>query len=151
MQFRMATQDDLDFIYHATRNMAEEEGILSRYSCTPDSLQAGLFGPDAFAEVLLAEKAGVPLGLCLFSKTQRNFNLFPAPGIYIHDIYVCPEARRQKIGTALTAKMKDIAKQRGCHRVDWVILKQNQPALAFWQAVGVGEEVDYIKTMRAKL
>ena len=118
IQFRMATQHDLDFIYQATRNIAEEKGILSRYSCTPDSLMAALFGPDAFAEVLLAEKAGTPLGLCLFSKTQRNFNLFPAPGIYIYDIYVFPEARRQKIGAALTAKIQDIAKQRGCHRVD---------------------------------
>ncbi len=52
-----------------------------------------------------------------FEKGFITFKMLPDNSIYMKDIYVIPEARREGVGTFLTDKVCEIAKERGCSKV----------------------------------
>ena len=148
---RLATSNDLDFIYQSLKDYVKEGGVAHRFKHTQDSLKAALFSQHPIAEVLIAEQNGQPVGFALFSNTQRNFPLFNGPGLYLHDFYVLPDYRHQGIGTEFFNQIRNIAKERKCDRLDWVVLKDNDAGKEFYKTIPDAQEVDYIHYMRVKL
>ncbi|MGR3838474.1 MAG: AAC(3)-I family aminoglycoside N-acetyltransferase [Cognatishimia sp.] len=61
--------------------------------------------------------------------------------IYIYDLAVCPETRRQGVATSLIERVSDIARQTGA----WVTFVQadyeDAPAVALYEKLGLREEV----------
>ena len=110
IKLKKASTEHSDFIYQALKEMAVEENIHDRFSLTREDLDSAL--STEVAEAVLAFSNDIPVGLVLFSMTNRNFDFFKGPGIYIHDIYVSPSARRQKIGTQLLHEVEKIARDR---------------------------------------
>jgi len=114
---------------------------LAVYEREPDAVKAteadlaeALFGPDALAECLLAERDGKALGLALYF---RNFSTWTGKtGIYLEDLFVVPEARGLGVGKALLATLAGIAVTRGYARLEWAVLDWNTPAIGFYQALG---------------
>ena len=51
----------------------------------------------------------------------------------------------------MVQKIKKIAQERRCCRIDWVVLKNNHPAVDFYKTIGDAQEVDYINYMRIPL
>jgi len=151
MLIRRAAQTDLSFIYDSLKNLAFEENISNRFSLTEEKLFKALFSETAFAEVILVDLNAKSIGLLLFSLTNRNFDLFPSSGIYMHNLYIQPEFRKQGFAKALLTKMKRIARERNCSRIDWVVLNDNVPAINFYQTIEDAKVVDYLKYMRIAL
>jgi ribosomal protein S18 acetylase RimI-like enzyme len=149
--FRMAEPSDVVFIYQSLSAMVVEENIAERFTLTENSLAEALFSGMPIAEVLLAIADGQIAGLVLFSTTNRNFDLFASPGIYLHDVYVTQPYRRQGVGTQLMQKMKEIAQARKYSRVDWLVLKDNQQGCDFYQKVAEAQEVNSINYWRIKI
>ena len=54
----------------------------------------------------------------------------------IHDLFVREEARGLGAGKALVTRLADIARERGCCRVDVNVLDWNERARAFYGALG---------------
>jgi GNAT superfamily N-acetyltransferase len=91
-------------------------------------------GPRAYAEVLIAEAGGTPVGFALFF---HNFSTFEGkPGIYLEDLYVEPEARGLGAGRALLARLAALAVERDCARLEWSVLDWNAPSIAFYESLG---------------
>src|SRR5262249_53705327 len=66
-----------------------------------------------------------------------NYSTFLArPGLYLEDLFVEPEHRGRGHGKALLAAVARLALDRGCGRLDWVVLNWNEPALRFYRALG---------------
>jgi GNAT superfamily N-acetyltransferase len=149
--FRLATPHDNAFIYQALKDMALEENIADRFTLSEEKLNAALFSEKAFAEVLLAILDDQPVGLIVFSMTHRNFDIFSAPGIYIHNLYTVKSFRKNKIGTQLIEQIKKIALKRNCGRVDWVVLKNNKDAINFYKNIPGAHEVNVFHYMRITL
>lgn len=97
---------------------------------------------------MIAEINDTPVGLVVFSETNRNFNLFPKPGMYIHDIYVLPGYRKRGIASSIISKLKEISKERDYCRIDWVVLKDNNLGKEFFASVNSSLHVDYVENMR---
>lgn len=142
-----ATIRELDFIYESMRNFAEEQHVLDRFSQTKQQLGELLFHYEV-AEVFIAYQQEIPIGFTTFSLTHRNFNLFARPGLYIHDIYVIPSARHQGVATKFINFIKTTAQQRNLGRIDLVVIKENTPAVEFYQSIPEIKKVDYIQYMR---
>lgn len=57
-------------------------------------------------------------------------------GIYLEDLYVSPEARGMGAGKALLQAVARIARDEGCGRYEWSVLKWNTPSIEFYEACG---------------
>jgi GNAT superfamily N-acetyltransferase len=134
MTLRPATDADVPQILAFIRGLAEYERLLHEVVATEDGLRQALFGPRPYAEVVLAEDAGVPVGFALFFHTFSTF--LGQPGIYLEDLFVIPEARGRGVGKALLAELARLAIARGCGRVEWAVLDWNAPAIAFYDSLG---------------
>ncbi|MBS0290151.1 MAG: GNAT family N-acetyltransferase [Proteobacteria bacterium] len=148
---RLAQAQDLEFIYQCLLSLFEEEGNLEKLSQSPGTLFNALFSENAFAQCIIAEINQKPVGILLFSVTQHNFTAFPSPGIFVHDIYVLPDYRRQGVARLLGDAIKKFALAKNYSRIDGIILKNNQNALAFYRNIQDLQVLDYIYYTRLNL
>ncbi len=120
----------LDFI----TQLAEYEKLSNEVSATEASLREALFGARPYAECLIARLDGAPAGFALFF---HNFSTFLAkPGIYLEDLFVYPALRGHGVGKALLLRLAEIARERGCGRLEWSVLDWNTPAQEFYKRLG---------------
>lgn len=151
IQCRFAKNDDVAFIHECLSQLVQEQGTQDRYSQTPESLFYALFSPEAFAECIIAEVNNAAIGILLFSVSNMNFTIFPSPGIYVHDIYVKSAFRRRGVASLLGDYVKNLALMRKYSRIDGIILKDNENAMAFYHKIEDINVLDYIHYMRLKL
>lgn len=134
LSIRPATRTDIPLIAQFIRDLAEYERLAHEVRFDEDVLATKLFGPRPYAEVLIGEIDGVPQGFALFF---HNFSTFEGkPGIYLEDLFVRPEARGSGLGKALLKRLAALAVERDCARLEWWVLDWNEPAIAFYKALG---------------
>lgn len=148
---REAKVSDLNFIYDCLYLLFEEENNIEKFSQTIDTLFDALFSDKSFAECIIALENDIPVGILLFSVTNHNFTIFPSPGFFVHHIYVINEFRRKGVARQLGNHLKKIAESRNYSRIDGIILKNNQNALAFYQNIHDLNVLDYIYYTRLHL
>jgi ribosomal protein S18 acetylase RimI-like enzyme len=56
--------------------------------------------------------------------------------------------RRMGIATGLIKKLEELAKERACSRIDWVLLTNNTLGQHFYTSIASAKPVDYIQYMR---
>ena len=116
------------------RGLARYEKLEQDVTMTEELLAKSLFGPRPYAETLLGEESGKPIGFALFF---HNFSTFLAlPGIYLEDLFVVPEHRGRGVGRALLKELARIAVERGCGRLEWSVLDWNRDAIGFYERLG---------------
>ena len=64
-------------------------------------------------------------------------------GLYLEDLFVKPEFRRQGIGKKLLVHLAKIAVDRGCRRFEWSALDWNEPAIRFYEELGAQKMEQY--------
>ncbi|KAK7462858.1 Peroxygenase 1 [Stygiomarasmius scandens] len=132
---RPATADDVDGILQLIIDLATYENARDSVKATPELLRQNLF-ESQFAHALLAfsneeSNAKKPIGLALYF---FNFSTWTGrPGLYLEDLYVSPEYRKFGIGKALFGELAKVAKAKNCARLDWSVLKWNQPSIDFYE------------------
>ena len=131
---RDTTVEDSELILNFIKELAEYEQLSHEVVATIETLRETLFGEKAYAEVVIGEFEGVPVGYALFF---YNFSTFTGrPGIYLEDIYVNKEMRGKGFGKCLLAYIAKLAVERNCTRVDWSVLDWNEPSIQFYQSIG---------------
>lgn len=131
---REAVEADLPTIAGLIRGIAEYERLSHEVVMDDELLRRNLFGPRPYAEVLLGEEDGRPVGFALYF---HNFSTFLGrPGIYLEDLFVQPEHRAKGYGKALLKRLAEIAVERGCGRLEWAVLDWNEPAIGFYRKLG---------------
>jgi GNAT superfamily N-acetyltransferase len=131
---RPATPNDVPTIARLIRALAEYERLAHEVVLDEARLREHLFGPQRYAEVLLAEEAEAAVGFALFF---HNYSTFLAkPGIYLEDLFVEPAHRGQGHGKALLAALARTAVERNCGRLEWAVLNWNEPAIGFYRKLG---------------
>jgi len=138
---RPATAGDLSQVLTFIRELAVYERLEREVVATEADLGAALFGPRAYAEVILACLDGTPVGFALFF---HNFSTFLGkPGIYLEDLFVRPEARGLGVGRQLLAWLARTTLERGCARLDWAVLDWNEPSIGFYVSLGAVAQNDW--------
>jgi GNAT superfamily N-acetyltransferase len=134
LSIRSATATDIALIAQFIRDLAEYERLAHEVRFDEAVLEAKLFGPRPYAEVLIGEIDGSPRGFALFF---HNFSTFEGkPGIYLEDLFVRPEARGSGLGKALLKRLAALAVERDCARLEWSVLDWNEPAIQFYKSLG---------------
>ena len=133
-EIRPAEPRDVDAIVAMIRALAEYERLAHLCVAAKPDLERALFGPRPAAEVLLAAKDAKAVAFALFF---HNFSTFLGrPGLWLEDLFVLPEYRRQGCARALLRTLAALAVERGCGRFEWAVLDWNAPAIEFYRTLG---------------
>jgi GNAT superfamily N-acetyltransferase len=133
-QIRSAIADDVPSIFSLIQALAEYEQLSHQVTGTVADLQAHLFGSQVVAEAIVAECEEKLVGFALFFPNYSTF--LTKPGIYLEDLFVMPEYRRQGIAKTMLAYLGKLAVERGAGRLEWSVLDWNESAIAFYQGMG---------------
>ena len=138
---RPARPDDVGVVHAMIGELAEFERLADLCVASEADLGAALFGPQPAAEVLVAWKDAEPAGFALFFHSFSTF--LGRRGLWLEDLFVRPEHRRQGCAQALLATLADLARQRGCGRFEWAVLDWNTPAIDFYASLGASVLPDW--------
>src|SRR6187399_3768114 len=128
-----ARPDDVPVILELIRGLGEYERLSAEIVATEDGLRKWLFGERPVAEVALAYVDTVVVGFALFF---HNFSTFLGrPGLYLEDLYVRPQFRRNGYGRAMLVHLAGLASERGCGRFEWSVLDWNENAIRFYESL----------------
>jgi GNAT superfamily N-acetyltransferase len=131
---RDAQASDSHTLFALIQGLAEYEKLSAAVIGNAEALKEHLFGSPKYVDAILAELEGKAVGFALFFHNYSTF--LTKPGIYLEDIFVLPEYRRQGIGKALLTRVAQIAVERDCGRVEWSVLDWNISAQTFYRNMG---------------
>jgi len=141
VQVRPGELEDVPLIAELIRGLARYEKLDHEVVMTEEKLTEALFGERRYAETLIAEVGGEPVGFALFF---HSFSTFLAqPGIYLEDLFVVPEQRGRGVGRALLGQLAQVAVERGCGRLEWAVLDWNEDAIKFYERLGAKPNSDW--------
>lgn len=132
-EFRIVrpTESDIPLILELFRELAVYEKLEESFITDADTLRKSIFGEFPAAEIRLAFAGDTPVGYMVFF---QNFSTFLGrAGIYLEDLYVKPEHRGAGYGRQLLAEVARIAVERGCKRLEWLVLNWNTTAIDFYK------------------
>ena len=131
--FRPAEEKDTALLLTFIRALADYEHMLDNVVATEEILSDWLF-ERRVAEAFFALEDGVEVGFALYF---RNFSTFLGRGgIYLEDLFVLPEHRGKGYGKAILTRLAQIARERGCGRLEWACLDWNKPSIDFYLSLG---------------
>lgn len=131
--FRPAEEKDTALLIQFIRALAEYEHMLDQVVATEEILSEWLF-QRRVAEAFFAVEDGAEVGFALYF---HNFSTFLGRGgIYLEDLFVLPEHRGKGYGKAILIRLAQIARERGCGRLEWACLDWNKPSINFYLSLG---------------
>jgi len=95
------------------------------------------FGARRWFESLIVEADGEIVAYAIHLTTYATVRMRPT--LFLEDIFVHPRARRRGIATALMARLRALAAERGCGRFEWMVLDWNVGAQALYDGVGASQ------------
>jgi len=127
--------EDVDTILQLIVGLATYEKAADSVIATPELLRKNLF-ETPYAHTLLAftgspSAPGKPIGMAMYFFNYSTWT--GRPGLYLEDLYVGSEYRAKGVGKAFFAELGKIAQEKGCARMDWSVLKWNQPSIDFYE------------------
>jgi GNAT superfamily N-acetyltransferase len=136
ISIRPALHGDAALVVEFIRSLAEYERLAHEVEATKERIEATLFpeGSEPAARCVLAFFGAEPTGFAIYF---HNYSTFLAkPGLYLEDLFVKPAFRGRGIGRSLLLHLADVARERGCGRMEWTVLDWNTPAMRFYQSIG---------------
>lgn len=134
LTIRPAEPSDADLIHRFVLELAEYERMLDEAVLTVEDVHQALFSETPAAEVVLAYEGEEPAGFALYFHSFSSF--VGRRGLYLEDLYVRPRFRGRGYGKALLVHLAGIARDRGCRRMDWVVLDWNEGPIRFYESLG---------------
>lgn len=134
LEIRKAVPGDEELIHDLILGIAEYENLSHEVEATREDLTEALFSDFPVAHCFLAYSDQQLAGYALYF---YNFSTFTGKkGIYLEDLFVKPEFRKQGIGKALLLHLGKEAHRLGCGRMEWTALDWNTPAHEFYKSLG---------------
>lgn len=132
---RPAEPDDAPVVLDLLQALAERLGDGPAFRSTAALIRRHGFGPDRLFHSLLGFAGGVPLGLALYFPTFST--LRGAPGLYVQDLYVAPQARGTGLGRQLLkAASRAAGEAWGATHMTLTVHADNGEARGFYQRLG---------------
>ena len=148
---------DVPLILQFIRELADYEKALHEVEATEESLLATLSFPDTLPKrgavytALITppptsdDPTPIPVGMALFFYNYSTWR--SAAGIYLEDLYVQPDARGRGYGFKLLRYLaKQVLEVHG-RRLEWSVLKWNEPSIRFYEQVGAKGMEEWMKMM----
>lgn len=129
-EVRFATIKDFNFIYDSLQEDLKEQGVLHRFNYSKEAFKQAIFGTKPLGTFLILFIDGKPAGFANYAIDYRNFTANTRSNLFVKTSY-----RRMKGATLLINKLKEIAQQENCGRIEFFMLANNSAAQAFYEKV----------------
>src|ERR1051325_11303192 len=112
--------DEVPELLGLIRELATFENLEQEVEATEELLHRALFGEPPHASALLARVGEEAAGYALYFMTFSTFT--GRPGIWLDDLYVRPQFRKQGLGLKLMNQIAASGVERDCQRFEWTAL-----------------------------
>jgi len=131
---RPVQPEDVPAVLQLIHELAVYEKSPHLAVATPELIRKHIFETRiANALLVFSGSLDVPGEAIGFALYFFNFSTWTGrPGLYLEDLYVKSEYRSKGIGKALFKELAIIAQDKDCARMDWSVLKWNQPSIDFY-------------------
>jgi GNAT superfamily N-acetyltransferase len=134
LKIRPATKEDAGLLTILVLELAEFERLSHEAIVTEEDIVRDGFGAHPKFRAVIAEWDGQVAGYALFFEFYSTFQ--GRTGLFLDDIFVRPEFRKQGVGKALLAHVAGIAWNEKYFCMRWEVLDWNTPAIDFYKNVG---------------
>ena len=141
LRIEHAGEQDASLILEFIRALAEYEKHLDKVEATEERIRETIFAAEPRAQVIFAYDGENPVGFAVFFYTYSTFA--GQPGLYLEDIYVKSEARGKGVGRQLFRYLARRAKEKGCCKMEWAVLRWNKAAIKFYESLGASRVDDW--------
>ena len=134
LSIRPATVKDAELLATMILELAEYEHLRHEAAVTSESVARDGFGPKPKFRAVIAEWDHQVAGYALFYEFYSTFQA--RAGLFLEDIFVRPQFRKQGIGQALLNHVARIAWDEKYFCMRWEVLDWNKPAIDFYNRLG---------------
>ena len=130
VSLRKAEEADFKKIFSLIKELAEFEKSLDQLTNTPERMAAE---KDYFECFVIEPPEHEMVGYIVY---YYCYYTWVGKAMYMDDLYIRPEFRKQGIGLWALNRMIELARQTGCHRIRWQVLDWNTPAINLYRKAG---------------
>jgi GNAT superfamily N-acetyltransferase len=128
LSIRTANLNDVPLLHFLIKEMADYERLSLLIS--EQTLATDGFGAHAKFRALIADFDGEPAGYAFFFD---SYSTFQGRGLFLEDLFVRPQFRKNKVGLALLSRVAAIAEEERCFGVMLHVLDWNEIAIRFYK------------------
>ena len=129
IKIREASLGDEQSIYDLVKALAVYEKAPNEVINTPSQIAKDLFDYK-ICYAYVAEKNNSIIAFALY---YVSYSTWKGKSLYLEDLFVLPEFRKEGVGGLLFDEVVETAKRWKVKRMDWQILDWNEPALKFYK------------------
>ena len=138
INIRKATEDDFSVILGMIKELALYEKAPEKVT---NSVEQMLDEQDLFRCYLAEKEDGEVVGMALYFFAYYTW---VGKSLYLDDIYVKPQYRKHKVGSALLRQVFADARIENCKRVRWQVLDWNESAIEVYRRYGAEIEDEWL-------
>lgn len=133
IHIRKAKPEDAPSVFQLIQELAVYERAPEEVINTPEQMLHDGFPESPWFGCLVAEHEGRVIGMALW---YLRYSTWKGVCMYLEDLYIQPEHRRNGIGNALFQQLLQLAEEKQCRRLVWQVLDWNEPAIRFYEKLG---------------
>lgn len=137
-RIREATEEDFPAVLSLIRELAEYEKASGQVSNSVEQMKKE---KDYFMCYVAESDKKEIIGMALF---YFVYYTWVGKSLYLDDIYVRKEFRKNRVGSALMRKVFEVAEAEDCKRIRWQVLDWNEPAIEMYRSIGAMIEDEWL-------
>ena len=142
---RQALKDDISDIFNQIRSLSQFQGTENYIYADQKRVEQILFGSgdcEHKTKAMVAERDGKIVGNIFYTFVELNMIYCPTPLMSVDSFYLEATERGNGLGTAMLRKVAEIGLGKGCTRVEWLTLNDNETAKEFYKKIGAKPRTD---------
>jgi GNAT superfamily N-acetyltransferase len=138
INIRKATEDDFPVILSLIKELATFEKAPGKVTNSVEQMNQE---KDLFRCFVAETESKEIVGMALYFFAYYTW---VGKSLYLEDIYIREQYRKNSIGTALLKKIFEVAREENCKRVRWQVLNWNQSAIQMYKKNGADIDDEWL-------
>ena len=141
IHIRKAQEKDLPAVYQLIKELALYEKEPDEPTISLNDFVRDGSGENPKYQVIVAERNQEIAGMALY---YLGYSTWKGRMMYLDDLVVKEEYRRQGIGERLFDALVEAARETGVNQLRWHVLDWNEPAIKFYKKIGASLDSEWI-------
>lgn len=139
---RKAQITDFESLVNLINALADYEKLQRPDKEAVARLKKDIFDQNPKVNAYIAKIGDRSVGYAITSCLYSSFLALST--LYIEDVFVHPEYRRQGIGKQFLKFLAQIALENNCGRMEWIVLNWNKMAINFYEKIGAKQMKEWL-------